>query len=150
MQALLKVPSTLSFPNIFLIKDPKACWTKKKLSICQNFAHVQTWANGLVLGLPSDQYVHSVPIFSFSFLLFQTLPMQNSEIWACNTKVFWKKFLNLLKICVNICWDLLQATYSKGRQKGVHTDGNETDGSKQAIWHSWTMTMFMWVKKRTK
>lgn len=29
---------------------------------------------------------------------------------------------------MNICWDLLQATCSKGKQRGVHIQGNGTDG----------------------
>lgn len=32
---------------------------------------------------------------------------------------------------MNICWDLLQATCSKGKQRGAHIQGNGTDGFKK-------------------
>lgn len=46
-------------------------------------------------------------------------------------KGFPNELLNLLKICVNICWDLLQATYSTGKQMGADIEGNGTDGLKK-------------------
>lgn len=38
---------------------------------------------------------------------------------------------------MNICLDLVQATCSKGKQRGTHIQGNGTDGfeKKKAFWH---------------
>lgn len=108
-------------------KHHKACSTWKSLSISQNLPHVQIWSNGLGWGFI---LTHMSILCLFSALPFCCSRLANSGSWGLGLqhKGFPNELLKLLKICVNICWDLLQATYSKGRQKGAHIEGNETDG----------------------
>ena len=111
MQALLKGLSTSGFANI-LLKDQRA---QSLLIITdpQLLRHVPpgpaAWARGFLL---TDGSI----LCLFSALPLCCSTLANSESWGLGLqhKGFPKKLLKLLKICVNICWDLLQATDSRG------------------------------------
>lgn len=109
----------MNVPKFFLDYGTKSQLKWRYLSICQNLTYVPIWSQGLGPGLPSDQYAHPVPIFSSSFLLFQTCQLRILRSGFA-TPTFSKIIANFLKknLRVEHLLGFVTSYLFKGKTKG--------------------------------